>query len=351
MKRLTLYLVILVLLMGALALFLWLRPVHKAAENVHGEFEGTALVITGAGARISQEAALLEYLHRKGELDRVVFITGVSSGALNSVMLNAILSNRYTWEQYRNLMFNMTNQGIFRHTGNSLPVNTDPLRKLLTTVLHDSIGFYRMGDLPIPTSLSVVSLRLKNITSSTYRLSNRRINPECDPDLDLVEVLMASTAFPVAFPPVTISQAPTLPTGKFIDGGAGSDYIPYRSVIEFENFRGVNVEKMLIISRKLDTEAGMQAELAELGFERADQVSKLGISLEEVGRSAFKKSLLNLQREAPGLSGRTFLYIPDLPRDYSIFDFHSLKEQFEMTLRWAEQNDPVPFAEIVPEKN
>ncbi|MFH0761130.1 MAG: patatin-like phospholipase family protein [Bacteroidota bacterium] len=350
MKKLTRYLIVWVLILGAAAIFIFIRNQPKpAGERVMNVSEGTALVIPGAAARIAQEAALLEQLDEWGQLDRVVFISGVSSGALNAVMLNAILSGRYSWERYKSLLFSLNNQDVFSHTRSSLPVSTQPLRQLITALLHDSIGFYKMSDLPIPTSLSVVSLNLKNIASATYRLSNRRINPESDPDLDLVEVLMASTAFPVAFPPVSIHNAPTLPKGLFIDGGSASDYIPFRAVLEFEKASEVNVEKMIIICRKLDTEAGLRTELRELGVNRVDQVDKLGISLEEMGRKSFKNGLLALQKEAPSLAGRTFLYIPEIHKDYSLFDFHSLREQFEDTKQWAQSNQPVPFRTIVPE--
>jgi len=350
MKKLTPYLLVWVLILGAAAIFIFIRNQPKpSGERIMSTSEGTALVIPGAAARIAQEAALLEQLDEWGELDRVVFISGVSSGALNAVMLNAILSGRYSWERYRSLLFSLNNQSVFSHSGNTLPVSTQPLRQLITTLLHDSIGFYKMSDLPIPTSLSVVSLNLKNIASATYRLSNRRINPESDPDLDIVEVLMASTAFPVAFPPVSINHAPTLPKGQFIDGGSASDYIPFRAVVEFEKASGVNVEKMIIICRKLDTEAGLRKELRELGVNRVDKVDKLGISLEEMGRKSFKKSLLALQKQAPSLAGRTFLYIPEINKDFPLFDFHSLREQFEDTKEWARSNKPVSFRSVVPE--
>ena len=61
---------------------------------------GTAIIITGAAARIPQEAALLEKLYQNGELSQVEFIGGASSGALNAVILNGILSKKITWSQY-----------------------------------------------------------------------------------------------------------------------------------------------------------------------------------------------------------------------------------------------------------
>ena len=234
MKKFLIFLGVLTLLTGGtIGLYYLLRQVPEPEETMDHS-EGTAIVITGAAARIPQEAALLEQLYYSGDMKNVVFISGVSSGALNAVMLNAILDRKYTWKQYRNLLFSITNKDVFYSTDKPLPVNTDPLRELLTKVLHDTLGYKKLRDLPYPTSLSTVSLNIKSWADHTFRLSNLKINMESDPELDLVEVLMASTAFPLAFPPVRISRNSTLPDGRFIDGGTTADYIPYRAVLEFE---------------------------------------------------------------------------------------------------------------------
>jgi predicted acylesterase/phospholipase RssA len=334
----------------AVAGILWyyLKNRESVREVLLDSSMGTALVIPGAAARIPQEAALLEELDSTGQLEHVVFISGVSSGALNAVMLNAILTGKYTWNQYRQLLFNLNNQDIFINEGNGLPVNTQPFRNLLTSILHDTLGWYKMKDLPIPTSLSVVSLDITTLGSSTFRLSNLRINRESDPELDLVEVLMASTAFPVAFPPVTINRVTTIPESQYVDGGSGPDYIPFKAVLDYEKFAGMNVDRVIVVCRKPDTEAGMLEELRELGIERADQAGKLGISLEELGRSAFKKALVSMRKEAPMMADKTLLYIPDIPKDYPLFDFHSMEEQYLATFEWAVENQPVHFNTIVP---
>jgi predicted acylesterase/phospholipase RssA len=347
------FIVILLLLaaIGAALFWLFRKTRETVSEVLMDSSMGTAVVIPGAAARIPQEAALLEELDRTGQLKHVVFISGVSSGALNAVMLNAILSGKYTWERYRRLLFNLRNEDIFINYGQGLPVDTEPFRKLMTRILHDSLGYYRMADLPIPTSLSVVSLSAAAFGQNTFRLSNMNINRESDPSLDLLEVLMASTAFPIAFPPVTINRVTTIPESKYIDGGAASDYIPYRAVLDFEKYSAVNVDRMIVVCRKPDTEAGMREELRELGLDRVDHVEKFGISLEELGRSAFKKSLLALRNDAPLLADKTLLYIPDIIKDFPLFDFHSLEEQYLTTFEWAQTHRPVPYNEIVPTLN
>lgn len=72
----------------------------KQQAQISTKCKGTAVLITGAAARIPQEAALFEHLNYTGELKNVVFIGGASSGALNAVILNGILSGKITWKQY-----------------------------------------------------------------------------------------------------------------------------------------------------------------------------------------------------------------------------------------------------------
>jgi predicted acylesterase/phospholipase RssA len=349
MKRILIFMSVLVLLAGgATGLRYLLRQVPEPEVDLNRS-RGTAIVITGAAARIPQEAALLEQLYYAGELKDVAFISGVSSGALNAVILNAILDRQYTWQRYRNLLFSLNNQCIFEATDQPLPVNTQPLRNLLTKVLHDTLGYYRLKDLPYPTSLSTVSLNIKSWADQTFRLSNRKINTESDENLDLVEVLMASTAFPLAFPSVSITKSPTLPPGRFIDGGTTADYIPYRAVLEFEKFSQHNVDRMIIVSRKLDTEDGLRAELLNMGIDRLDLLDKLGISLENLGQRAFLRGLESLMKEAPLLSQKTFIYLPAIPGEYPLFDFTNLREQYKVSREWARTHQPIALDKFLSE--
>ena len=333
---------------GTIGLYYLLREVPEPEENMDRS-KGTAIVITGAAARIPQEAALLEQLYNTGELKNVTFISGVSSGALNAVMLNAILARKYTWIRYRNLLFSLNNQSIFYSTDKPLPVNTEPLRQLLTTLLHDTLGYFKLKDLPYPTSLSTVSLNIKSWADHTFRLCNMKINLESDPELDLVEVLMASTAFPLAFPSVRISKNSTLPPGRFIDGGTTADYVPYRAVLEFEKFSRHNVERMIIVSRKLDTEEGLRSELLNIGIGRLDLVDKLGIAIEDLAQRSFFRGLESLMKEAPVLSAKTYIYLPAIAGEYPLFDFDNMKEQYDASRKWAMTHNPIILPKFLSE--
>jgi len=105
-------------------------PPAKNFQKIQNLPKGTAIIITGAAAKIAQEAALLQSLYERGELNDVVFISGASSGALNAVMLNAILDNKLTWKEYREIFADIKNDNVFRIDKKGLPVDTEPLRLL-----------------------------------------------------------------------------------------------------------------------------------------------------------------------------------------------------------------------------
>lgn len=164
---------------------------------------GTAIIMTGAAARIPQEAALLEELYNRGLMKNVVFISGVSSGALNAVMLNGILSGKMTWKEYKEILFNLKNSDIFvQEEGKRLPVNTNPARNLYTKIVEEKLGYHQIGDLPFMTEISITNLKDFDLKKKVYRMCSRKINTETDTTLSLVDIMMASSAFPIAFPPV-----------------------------------------------------------------------------------------------------------------------------------------------------
>lgn len=309
--------------------------------------EGTAVLITGAAARIPQEAALLESLYNNGMLHHVVFIAGVSSGALNTVMLNAILTKKITWNEYRNILFNINDSDIYRSKDKKLPVDTAPLKSLLTSILHDKLGYFRIGDLPVPSAISITDIDILKLIRRNYRLSNLKINPESDPSLDLVEILMASTAFPIVFPGVRIDNAPTLPDHDFIDGGLVDDHVPYTSLLQFIKYRGQSVDTVIIVSRKSVLHPDLSEELLTLGINDKGLMDKLGISPEDFLMSAFIKGLRSLQKEAPDLAKRTLVYIPDFEQNFLMLNFNDLEEQYRTTSEWAARNKPVSLEQFL----
>ena len=247
------------------------------------ERSGTAILLTGAAARIPQEAGLLEELYNRGLLKDVVFISGVSSGALNAVMLNGILSGKMTWAEYKEILFKLTNKDIFIQEGaKRLPVNTQPARNLYTKIVEDKLGYHQIGDLPFVTSISFTHLKHLDLKKEVYRMCSRKINEETDTTLSLVDIMMASSSFPIAFPPVRIRNVKTIPDVEYVDGGIGDDHIPYHALFEFEKFRGKGVAKVYIISRKSDSIPEVSEELRGLGIDDRGRFDKMGVSLDNI---------------------------------------------------------------------
>jgi len=308
---------------------------------------GVAIIMTGAAARIPQEAALLEELDKKGILKNVVFISGVSSGALNAVMLNGILDKKITWWDYKKILFNIKNNDVFTFDDVHFPFNTSPARNLYTRIVEKKLGYHTIGDLPVTTSISIATIKPLQLKNVAYRMCSRKINEETDTTLNLVDVLMASTAFPFVFPTVRIPNATTIPDVEYIDGGVGDDQVPFEALFQFEKQRGVGVEKVFIISRKEDSRTAISEELKALGIDDDGVFDDFDIPNDPSSKSGIIKRLLAYTTKAPELVPNTYVWIPDFKEDFLMFNFTSMKEQYELTTRWAKKNKPKTITEFL----
>jgi len=317
--------------------------------SVYKERKGTAVVITGAAARIVQESALLEHLHKNGWLRNICFISGTSSGALNTVLLNAILENKISWERYNSILFKLNNDSIYIRTGRSLPVNNEPFQSLLARVINDSLGYKNIGDLPYQSSISITAVDILPPFSTTYRLSNIRINAESNPGFNLVETLLASTAIPILFPPARFSESFGLPNSSFVDGGVAEDHIPYEAVLQFEKYRGFGVDTLIIVSRKSDAKGGMSNEIQNFGNNDSRIFDKLSLWIDNLAMNGFIKSMKELQQRYPELAAHTYVYIPDFQENFALLDFTNMQKQYSITASWAESHKPVPLNQFLTE--
>jgi predicted acylesterase/phospholipase RssA len=321
---------------------------HPVGEpEVTGARNGVAIIMTGAAARIPQEAALLEELDHRGLLKNVVFISGVSSGALNAVVLNGILSEKMTWSEYKDILYNLKNNDVFIQDEKKIPVSTAPARALFKKVVEERLGYHSIGDLPVMTEISITEMKVLDMKSHVYRMCSRKINVETDTALSLVDILMASTAFPVVFPKVRIDHVKTIPDCEFIDGGVGDDHVPFQALLDFEKFRGSGVEKVYIVSRKADSLPEISEELKGLGLEDNGLFDNLGISLDAILERGLIKRLEAFATEAPELVPLTDVWIPDFQADFLMFNFDHLKEQYELTSQWAKTHNPLPLEEFL----
>lgn len=178
-------------------------------------------------------------------------------------------------------------------------------------------------------------------------MCSRKINAESDTSVSLVDIMMASSAFPIVFPPVRIEDVKTLPDQEYVDGGIGEDHVPYHALLQFEKYRGEGVEKVYIISRQIEKTPDISEELRVLGINDKGIFDKLGVSIDAILRKGIIKGLRAYANDAPQLVPHTEVWIPDLKNDFLLFSFDDLKEQYEETSHWAQNHDPVPLSEFL----
>jgi predicted acylesterase/phospholipase RssA len=197
------------------------------------------------------------------------------------------------------------------------------------------------------TEISFTNISDMYLRKRVYRMCSRKINQETDTTLSLVDIMMASSAFPIAFPPVRIQNVRTIPNAEYVDGGVGDDHVPFRALIEFEKFRGKGVERVYIISRKSDSIPEVGQELEDLGIKDRKIYDRLGVSLENFLKKGIIKRLEAYEVEAPDLKERTYIWIPDFKKDFPLMNFDDLKEQYDLTQLWAHYHNPVPLEEFL----
>jgi predicted acylesterase/phospholipase RssA len=270
-------------------------------------------------------------------------MAGSSSGALSVVALNAILqaeglvrggkgSKAFSWSDYESLIAGLKNDDIYEPSGilarameilrDGAILDTRPLRRLLQRYVHSVMGYRTLGDLPVKSFFSVV----ERDSGKVHRLCSTRHS-----DLPLVDVLMASTAIPVAFP----SQELTLPGRKrpvaFIDGGTGVDGIPVDALKEEECRRIFVIRPMKYDPRKK--------------WNKVPPLTRFRIVATALHSFLYlQEALLEnaLLRAAAYARSTAYSYVPDLPYNVNPLDFESGREQLEATDRWARQEGSGP---------
>jgi predicted acylesterase/phospholipase RssA len=218
---------------------------------------------------------------------------------------------------------------------------------LLTRIINDTLGYKVIGDLPFPSSISATKLRLVPFEKQSLRFSNYLINPESNPRYNLVNLLMASTAIPVIFPTVKIRDADNFPQIRFMDGGIGDDHIPYEAVIQYLKYRKLDLDTLIIVSRKTDSELNIRDELYALGLRDTKLFEKMGVSVQRYSKGSFLSKLEELQMLEPALAARTYVYVPDFEQDFPLLNFNTMNDQYEATSEWARHNKPLLLSEYL----
>ena len=343
-------------------------------------------IINGAAALIAQELALLRVLLEgrnpgaggKG-VEQPQAISGVSSGSLSSVCINAILAglngqsrgNRpFTWDILLNeILFPLKDDDIYKtgpladlqrleNIAEGFIYDTDPLKATLTRIVNgeEFMNWHVLGDLYVQTHIPAIS-RMSGAVHYASSIKNANIN--------LVDMLMGSTAIPVAFPPRNIPGFNTSDDDLYIDGGMGSEGVPVNGFIQDIQANGLFDEVYVIGPQRSDIgergEKGDPALMDKHSVHETDDdddddasssnnhpgiIANATFAFEVINAGTFPLALyrvLDLVKD----KSKAFVYIPELKHQYGLLNFGVMKKQYDDTIAWASGNDPIPVQEYL----
>lgn len=168
------------------------------------------LSLSGGGSFGINEVAILKNMYDTKKITHEFdMITGISAGGLNSGVLNFYKDTNEGLDALKNIYFNLTNDDIYKkdefHIFNNWSFyNTKPLRKTITNLIDK---FNKDEKITIIGATDVYQGKLKHFKFHT-------LNKE-----DKINVLMATSAIPLIFPPVNINGT------LYADGGVLSNQI------------------------------------------------------------------------------------------------------------------------------
>jgi len=261
----------------------------------------------------------------------------VSSGAIVSVALSAVLetkeqniTNGFSFGDLHNLLFTLQNSDIYSsnvfkvisHLSDGYLLDTTPLRTFLQKVLY-KVNYSTLGDVYLPTTITTVDQR----TGASLRLHST--NPLYS-SLSLLDVLLCSTAIPVAFQPGTLPQIS--PYSYFLDGATGIDGVPVVPLFDIPGLQAAYVITFnyAITSGIIDN---------SLPFDSADNtLLKFALQAFDILRANVAIGAIEVLK---GANFSSYVYEPNFTTTFSTVDFGSEETQYNLAKDWASKNDPV----------
>jgi len=306
--------------------------------------QAIGFAFSGAGGRIGQHAALMEALVKglspDGIKRRPSYLAGASSGAISAIALNAILqtedeklNNGFDWDDYKNLVFNLQTSDVYDNSAWGIAriltynifegyfLDNTPLRQYLAPYVQ-KMNYQTFGDLYLPTCITLVN------QSSGLDVRLWSTDPQYK-DIDLLDIIMATTALPMAFPP---RQVNGLGSTIWIDGGTGIDTLPVFPLLHHPNV----TEVYAVVYGSALTSGGAQL---------PSYLSDILLLVNAI--ATINDMRVDLFAGAFDIAARSsipsFSYMPDLNQTFSALDFDEEKVEYTLAMEWAQQNNPTPL--------
>ncbi|NVO11504.1 MAG: patatin-like phospholipase family protein [Bacteroidales bacterium] len=316
----------------------------------------TAVLLTGAAARISQEVAMLDMLMDPKRCGLKLsqddtLIAGFSSGSLNLAAINACFStgSQLGWDTYykQTVLFPLRNKDVYKIK--FPPFDTTPLRNTIQTFV-DKMNCKKVGDLAFYSYILACS---KEENKTLWACSQ---NPG-DEYLNITDTFMASTAIPILFPPQEISseagQPREFPDGYFVDGGTLGTFDGFDSYLGQYVRQNEPFENMYIISPMRQTaKAEREGIMMMLKDQKMEGLDLLGGKLEQIIEwiakflekismntfMTFLKALNAWTYNGQKMAKNIYISIPQMDKNFFIIDFDLEKKQYDAVTDWVGAN-------------
>jgi len=235
---------------------------------------------------------------------------------------------------YKELIFSMTNDNVYDTSWEGIAkmftynvyegyfLDNSNLVAYLSPYLKQ-MSLNTLGDLYLPTELSVVN----QTSGDSIRLWS---NDPQYAQLDLMEIIMASTAMPIAFPPAYIDG---LGNQLFIDGGTGIDTLPV-----YGPLHDAQVDEIYVICYGGAFTSGGALDLPVVLQDIA--ILKNTVALVEDMRVDLFNGGVDMLNKS---NVPSYLYMPSLNISYSALEFDEGQQEYEYTKEWTLKNAPSPI--------
>jgi hypothetical protein len=301
----------------------------------------TAVLLTGTGGTISQEVAIIDQLIKNGILslnENETFLAASGSGALNLVAINACFRNEKpcSWDNFYKETFlkSVSDDETFIKVDPTQWI-TLPQRKKIKELLKEA-GFSTISDLPFDSVILTTSV---NENKSAWLKSRAKK----EKDLNLTDILMASSAIPVLFPSQQLNSlsdnASTKFMGAYCEGAMLGLFHKFRKQLKRITLEHGPFDKIFIISPKrlYDYSASINHDLSMMLPQEKFQFNQF---LNQISLHGFLNFLIKLQKinSKNNLAKSINICIPEMEQDFGLLDFSTQSNKYNVVKKWGDDN-------------
>jgi len=300
----------------------------------------TAVFLTGSGGTISQEVAIIDQLIKQGKLkfdENDTFLAGFGSGALTLVAINACFrkDNPCSWDDfYKDFLNSISDDEIFIKVHPTQWL-THPQRKDINLFLKIA-GFNSISDLPFNSAILTSSFNEKKT------LWLKSTSKKCK-ELDISDILMASSAIPVLFPPQQLNclnyTSPTSFSGAYSEGAMFGIFHKIKKQLKKIVDENGPFEEIIIISPKRDYNNSpiKNHDLSALSYSEKVEFNNYMDQISLFGFLSFLSKIQKLNSKKKIARSIKVSY-PEINNEFELLDFSNQLIKHDVVEKWLEKN-------------